>query len=394
MFEGILIILLFIGIALISRSVTTFVHEMGHAIPSLFFTKEEVIVCVGSYGDVSHSLEISIGRLRVFLKFNLLAWNLGLCSHQGVSGFWKSMIVIIGGPVASLILAVTLIYLIIFNNYSDTTIIVLTFFILSSLWDFAVNIYPVNTPFYLFDGSEIYNDGNRFLNLIQQRNYPDSFYTAIEYSSNHEYEKAIATFKKLLEDGFDKREVNDQIIENLIKNGAYEEALRHFGSFKLSKKLKNRDYYTLGEIYYEMKKYEDAIKRLNKAIHNDYQNVQYLHKRGLCYSELGAHDLALKDFNAAIYYNPNYLPAYLSRGNSKLHLNDLEGGFTDIQAVLEFDDQIPEAYVFLGFYYSKKQEHGLAAKNFEKAKQLNSDYHGLDFLIEENNSLLKRSFES
>ena len=79
MFEGILIILLFIGVALISRSVTTFVHEMGHAIPSLFFTKEEVIVCVGSYGDVSHSLRIKTWEVKglseiqfSFLEFRAL----------------------------------------------------------------------------------------------------------------------------------------------------------------------------------------------------------------------------------------------------------------------------------------------------------------------------------
>ena len=389
MFEGILIILLFIGVALISRSVTTFVHEMGHAIPSLLFTKEEVIVCVGSYGDVSHSMALKLGRLRIFLKFNFLSWNLGLCSHQGISGFWKSMIVIIGGPVASLILALTLIYLIVFNGYSETTIVILTFFILSSLWDFAVNIYPVNTPFYLFDGSEIYNDGNRFLNLIKQRNYPEEYYTAVEYSLSQNYEEAIETLRDLLNNGYNTREINDQIISNLMQKGDFEEALKHFGSYKLSKKLKSKDYYTLGAIHSELKKYEDAIKCLNKAIHIDYQNVQYLSLRGYCLMELGAEDQALKDFNAAIYYNPNYLPAYIGRANIRLHLNELEEGFADIQKVMEIDDKLPETYVFLGFYYSKKNEHALAKENFEKAKQLNSDYHGLDFLIEENKSLLE-----
>ena len=154
----------------------------------------------------------------------------------------------------------------------------MTFFILSSLWDFiAINIYPVNTPFYLFDGSEIYNDGNRFLNLIKQRNYPEEYYTAVEYSLNQNYEEAIETLKNLLKNGFNTREINDQIISNLMQKGDFEEALKHFGSFKLSKKLKSsRDYYTLGVIYSKLKKYKDAIKCLNKAIHIDFQNVQYL----------------------------------------------------------------------------------------------------------------------
>ncbi len=394
MFEGILIIFLLIGIALISRSVTTLVHELGHAVPSLLFTKEQVIVCVGSYGDVSHSLSFSIGRLKIFLKFNFLSWNLGLCSHQGIGGFWKTLIVIIGGPLASLFLALSLVYLLIFNDYSDITIVVLTFFILSSLWDFAVNIYPISTPFYLFNGSEIYNDGYRFLSLIKRRNYPDSYYTAMESSLNFEYDKAIEIFKELLKKGFNNREVNDLIIENLMKNRDYEEALKHFGSYKLGMKLKTRDYYTLGSIYFELKKYTDAIKCLKKAIHGDYQNVQYLNKRGLCFAEIGDHENALKDFKAAIYYNPNYLLSYLNSGYSKLLLGDLEGGYADIQRVIEFDDEIPQSYIYLGYYYKKKHDPALAMESFEKAKALHSDYQSLDFLIEEMKGLSKEPIKS
>ena len=394
MFEGILIILLLMGVALISRSVTTLVHELGHAIPSLLFTKEEVIVCVGSYGDVSHSLALSLGRLRIFLKFNFLDWNIGLCSHQGTSGFWKTLIVIVGGPVASLLLAITLILLILSNDFSDTTIVVFTFFILSSIWDFAVNIYPVSTPFYLFNGSEIYNDGFRFLDLIKYRNYPDSYYTALEFSINHDYDKAISVFKELLNGGLDNREVNDQIIANLMKKEDFKGALDHFGSYKLRKNLKSRDYFTLGSIYFELKKYKEAIKCLNKAIHNDFHNVQYLGQRGLCFMELGNHEQAIKDFSSAIYYNPNYLPAYIGRANLELEMNDLEVCFVDIQKAMEIDDEMPEVYVFLGLYYNKKGDYTLANENFEKAKSLNATHHGLNFLIEENKALLKRSIEN
>ncbi len=362
---------------------TTLVHELGHAIPSLLFTKEQVIVCVGSYGDVSNSWKISLGRLKIFFKFNFLSWNLGLCSNPGVSGFWKTLIVILGGALASLILALFLVYLILINNFSDITIVVLTFFMVSAIWDFAINIYPVNKPFYLFDGSEIYNDGYRFLHLIKHRNYPESYYTAVEYSLNLEFEKAVEVFKNLLNEGYNNRLINDLIISNLMKNQNYDEALNHFGSYKLSKKLKAKDYYTLGSIYFELKKHKDAIKSLNKAIHADYQNVQYLNKRGLAYAELGAHQKALTDFNAAIYYNSNYFLAYLGRSYSKLQLNDLEGAFKDLQKVLEFDDEIAEAYVYLGLYYKKKGEFTLARDNFERAKVLNSNYQGLDFLIEE-----------
>lgn len=393
MLGGILIIFLLLGVALISRSMTTFVHEMGHAIPSLFFTKGEVVVCVGSYGDVGHSLAIRIGRLKIFLKFNFLSWNLGLCSHQGTNGFWKTMIVIVGGPLASLILAFTLVYLIIVNEYSDTTIAVLTFFILSAIWDFGVNIYPVSTPFYLFDGSEVYNDGQRFLNLIKRRNYPEEYYTAMEYSANLQYDKAIQAFKQLLEDGFNTKEVNNQIISNLMKNKEYDEALKHFGSYLLRGSLKARDYYTLGSIYVELKRYREAVKCLNKAIHIEYQNVEFLNKRGMAFAELDAFENALRDFNAAIYYNPNYLMAYLNRAYLKIKTDDPEGGLADLQYVLEIDE-IPQTYLYLGHYYKKKGNYGFALENFEKAKTLHSDEPELDFLIGEMQAVLKKREKS
>ena len=390
MFEGILIILLFIGVALISRSATTLVHELGHAIPSLFFTKEEVIVCVGSYGDVSNSLEIKLGRLTIYLKFNFLAWNLGLCAHQGANGFWKTLLIIVGVPVASLFLALTLLFLIITNDLSDTVIVVFTFFILSSIWDFMVNIYPISSPAYLFDGSEVYNDGYRFLNLIRLRNYPDAYYQAKEFAQSHDYNNAISGFKALLADGFNTREINDQIISNLMKRGDFEEALSHFGSYKLPKKLKSRDYFTLGAIYFELNRYEEGIKCLNKAIHGDFQNVQYLSKRGRCFFEIGAFENAIRDFNASIYYNPDYYLAFLWRGQAKLKMGELESAFSDLQKVLEFDTELAELYLYLGFYYERKGEFSNAVENFEKAKTLDSDYHGLDFLIEENKSLVER----
>ena len=216
----------------------------------------------------------------------------------------------------------------------------------------------------------------------------------MEYSLSFEYEKAVAVFKKLLKEGFDNREVNDLIISNLMKNRKYDEALKHFGSYKLRQKLKTHDYYTLGGIYFGLKKYKEAIKNFNKAIHSDYQNVQYIDKRGLCYAAMGAHEFALKDFNTAIYYNPDYLPAYLHRGNSKISLNDLEGGLADIQHVIEFDDEIPQSYVYLGQYYRKKHDYSMALKSFEKAQQLHADHHGLEFFIEESKSYLEKDDEN
>jgi len=76
----------------LARILTTFIHEMGHALPSLAFTNEEVQIHIGSYGDEENSSHFTIGRLKTFFKFDFLHWNIGLCKHKAITDFWKNFI--------------------------------------------------------------------------------------------------------------------------------------------------------------------------------------------------------------------------------------------------------------------------------------------------------------
>jgi len=71
------VLLIFLAIIL-SRPITTFVHELGHAIPSLLFTKGPVVIYVGSYGDISNSTTTTFGRLSIIFKFKLTDLQLAL----------------------------------------------------------------------------------------------------------------------------------------------------------------------------------------------------------------------------------------------------------------------------------------------------------------------------
>jgi len=64
------------------RPLTTFIHEMGHAIPSLLYTKGIVTIYVGSYGDPDKSIHFTVGRLKVYFKYNPLLWDSGLCGYN------------------------------------------------------------------------------------------------------------------------------------------------------------------------------------------------------------------------------------------------------------------------------------------------------------------------
>ena len=67
------------------RSLTTFFHEMGHAVPALLFTREKVEVFVGSYGDLHNALQLQLGRLKLYLKFAFKQTVLKYCTPQKFS---------------------------------------------------------------------------------------------------------------------------------------------------------------------------------------------------------------------------------------------------------------------------------------------------------------------
>ena len=108
MFEGIITAILMIVGVLLTRSITTLVHEYGHALPALLFTEKEVKVYVGSYGNLDNALTVKLGRLTTYLKFNLLNWNIGMCQHEGEYSKTKRAIIILGGPIASVLLSIPL----------------------------------------------------------------------------------------------------------------------------------------------------------------------------------------------------------------------------------------------------------------------------------------------
>lgn len=165
-FVGILVGLALLIFAALARSITTLFHEMGHAIPALLFSKEEVIIYVGAYETTDQSRLFEFGRLKVFIEFNPFFWNGGLCRHEAIQGFWKRLLVIIGGPIASVIIALPLLYLLVEYQEVKPLLFLTSVYITSAVWDFIVNMIPSRTPIKVGGGAVVYNDGAQLLALI------------------------------------------------------------------------------------------------------------------------------------------------------------------------------------------------------------------------------------
>lgn len=378
-----LVMALWLGIVLLSRIITTTVHELGHAIPALVFTEKEVIVHIGSYGSNQDIFLLPLGRLKVYFKFNLTHLNMGLCIYQRFKDIPKQMIITLGGPVNSLLLALFLIGLIVINDFSDATITILTLFIISALWDFVINLIPTQQPVVLEDGQVCFNDGLQFLTLWQLKDCPLTYTKGEAYMEDGKYQLAIAAFEETLAEGYEKASVYYQLATNYLLLKEYDKVLDTFEIIHDKYGLRGIDYGSIGSVYMHKKSYQEAIKMYHRAIHEDYRNPMYLYGRARSYQEISEHKLALQDFDAALEYQLSYAVVYTYRGLSKLRLGDLDGALRDLKQAEKLDADNPYTYLHLGFYYQKQNNDSLALENFQKAKEMNIDYYGIEYYINE-----------
>ncbi len=365
-----------------ARILTTFIHEMGHALPSLAFTNEEVQIHIGSYGDEENSSHFTIGRLKTFFKFDFLHWNIGLCKHKGNTEYWEKIFIVLGGPIFSLLIGLVLILLLRFGEWSDLVEIIFTCFIVSSVWDFIVNIFPTENGIIMHNGSVGYNDGKLLWMIIQEGKLPPSYFEGVNFLREKKYDDAISIFKKLIENGHDKKNIRLRLIESYTHAKKYDDAIDQYNILFEKKQINLRDFAYIG--YLQMKKGElaNAIISFDKYLHKNFQDANALNNRGYTYLQMGEYEKAIRSLDSAIIHNPKYAFAYNNRGLAKVRLGQTEEGLADIKKAKSFDDSNAYIYLHLGFYFQKTNQEKLAHQHFQKAKEMEIDFHGIDYLIE------------
>ncbi|RZK13562.1 MAG: hypothetical protein EOO56_26805, partial [Hymenobacter sp.] len=93
------------GFALLVLPLLILLHELGHAVPALLFTRAGVTMYLGSYGKSDNMWRIQIGLLEIYLQRSLI-WRKGLCVYAG-AGLSKAQqgTIILGGVLVSVLLA-------------------------------------------------------------------------------------------------------------------------------------------------------------------------------------------------------------------------------------------------------------------------------------------------
>ena len=373
-------IFLFFFSILACRPITVLVHELGHAIPSLFFTKEKVTIYVGSHGDINKSLFFNIGRLQGVLSYDIFQAQMGLCTHSPTTSIKQTLWIILGGPLASLLFGFLLIGFVNFFEFPPLLNFIMYLLLVSSIFDFFTNMIPSKNPSYLFDGTPVYNDGNSFFKLLKESKYPPTYFKAINLFQNGKLKRAIHNLHKVLEEGVDDKLIYNHLVKIYFQDQQYEKTLNIFNEMLTKFKLDTEEYHILAKTYWELENYERVILACNKVLnqnitpHASYTNPQTILLRGKAYLKINKIDDALKDFNRAIIEENGFTHlGYSYRALVKIKATQYLEAKMDLDTALSISPNHPYVIFHLGIYFYKKQDFNKAMELFQRARNMDDN---------------------
>ena len=380
MLTGILIAVLAIGVILMTRSITTLIHELGHAIPSLFFTKEEVIICVGSYENLTKSQGIQFGRLKVFFTLNLFNWNSGLCLHKGVTSFFQKFLIILGGPLASLLIGLLMIFGIRNGWVQESLVVVPMFLLVSALWDFISNILPHSQPLVTHNGNVVYNDGYQLKQLLIQNRMPVPYQQALTAYHQQKYDKVV---QLLQTSTLANSQMQRLYVESLLQMGELTQAEETFYQYFGEQKLTGVDWALIGQIKMAQQEHRNAIVAFDRAIYLDFKNPLLLNQKGLCHTSLTEYEKAIESFSKCILYQPDFYDSLANRAYAFIQIEQYQAATRDLAFALKLNPTYGKTFFNLGLLEKAEGRKAPALTYFNKAKELGFQHHGLEYFIAE-----------
>lgn len=96
--------------------------------------------------------------------------------------------------------------------------------------------------------------------------------------------------------------------------------------------------------------------------------------RGIAFHEKREYARAIRDFDLALKYDPNYATAYLNRGNTYASLGDHHRAIEDYTQAIRCQPDFAEAYNNRGTEYVAIGELDRGIEDFKKALELKPDF--------------------
>jgi len=134
------------------------------------------------------------------------------------------------------------------------------------------------------------------------------------------------------------------------------------------------DYLTRGQEYYNKRSYDLAISQYNEAVYLRPDDANALLSRGNAYYSKGEYDLAIADYDQVLRIQPNYANAYYNRGNAYQYKRQFDQAIADYDQALRINPNNVTALLQRGNVYSKKGQLEQAIADYDEALRINPNY--------------------
>jgi Tfp pilus assembly protein PilF len=146
--------------------------------------------------------------------------------------------------------------------------------------------------------------------------------------------------------------------------GKFEEAIKDFNKAIEIAPYYEESYHMRGKAYLLLDNYQEALINFNKAIELSPESEQFYFSRKLAYK------LAIKDYNMSIEQNPQNIEHYINRGVSFAMIDQLDKALDDFNRAISLKPQFSIAYYNRGLVYLKSGESQRAVEDFKTAARL------------------------
>lgn len=199
------------------------------------------------------------------------------------------------------------------------------------------------------------------------------------YYNQGNYELALVQYNQFLRLNPDNNRVHYKKGLLLIKGRLDQEAIREF------KIVINKDpahapaFQGLGQAYFRLKKYEDAVKYLSKAVEIDSTLWKAHNLLGIIYDYHGKYNLSVLEYKSAIALKPRKGFLYNNLGISYSLMGKYEKAVQAFNEALKIDKSDAKIYNNLGLVFSKLGKYRLAMEAFKKGGDEAQAYNNLGY---------------
>ena len=361
----------FIIMLAISWPLSTLIHELGHGLPALWFTKGKVKLIVGvKKPNDTNSISIYAGRLELHMKLNPFKWSYGYCTHEH-TGKIPSLIILVGGAGTMFLCASAMVawYYTQENVHPWIVAFIYSFSFASVLG--LRNLIPNEEPFY-YNGIKMYNDGYQIKELLNDRlSSHSNMVSKIEYHIRYqEYPEAILLCRQAIDVMPENRALHHKLISILAITKDREALLVALEYMQAKVGLDYFAFMHKGDYYLAKNDFKNALLNFVYATTENPKDAIAYNNLGYARGMLGQYKESIQDLNKAILLDYTQSFAYNNRGYAFLMLGEMNRAYDDLAHSWELD--VENAYCFrnFGIYFLKKKQKEIALLFFKKTREL------------------------